>query len=177
MNLNTREYWDGEWARGVKKFPKYTMDYIRSIIPNESSVLDIGSGRGKFLHQLITYNRCTVYGIDISGTAIEQGKSIGVPGEVGDAENMDNFSQLFDVVVSAHTFEHIVNDAGLAKNVGRLAKKMAIIAVPNNCSGPEETGEHIRKYTAESLMDLMKPYFQDVTYKIIGKHLIVICKK
>ena len=183
-NANTIEYWDKEWARGVKKFPKYTMNRVCWLIPEGSSVIDIGCGNGKFLLQVMKERSPTeVFGIDISPVAIEKMKRCGIDGLAMSAENLDSFDRQFDVVTSCHLFEHVENDVGLARNVGRIAKKMAIIAVPNDCSYPEVTGEHVRKYNFKSLSKLLKPHFKTIknctrlNRELLKNHLIVVAKK
>lgn|SRR3990167_7392275 len=174
---NSSEYWDLSWKRNVKKFPKYTMNRVFGLIPKDVSVLDIGSGNGKFLLRLKEDKNCTVFGIDISSVAIEKGRKVGVDGMVASAEELGEFNAEFDVVVCCHLLEHIGDDNGLMWNISRLAKKFAIIAVPNDCSYPEETGEHVRKYTRESLKQLISKYFVKTEDYTLGNHLIFKCLK
>jgi len=184
VNVNSQTYWDKEWAGNVKKFPKYTMNRISWLIPEGSSVLDIGCGNGKFLRQVLLERSPTeLFGIDISEVAIKKLKENGIDGLVLNAENLDNFDRQFDVVIASHLFEHIENDVGLAKNVARIAKKMVIVAVPNDCSYPEITGEHLRKYNFESLSKLFAEDFKTIENHTIGNrellknHLIILAKK
>lgn len=180
---NSPEYWDSSWKRGVKKFPRHTMNVIANFIPNEVSVLDIGCGDGTFLKRLKETKNCETYGIDISSIAIGVSKMNGVAGEVRSAEEMDNFDKKFDVVVCSHLFEHVANEDGLTKNIARITKQFAVIAVPNDCSYPEETGEHVRKYTTDSLKNLLKKYFSKVEdhtrydRTTLKNHLIFKCLK
>ena len=96
---NSPDYWDNSWRNNVKKFPRYTMNRVFGLIPENVSVLDIGSGDGTFLKRLQIKKNCRVYGIDISFIGIEKGKNIGVPGEVRSAEEMDEVLQgLLDIV-------------------------------------------------------------------------------
>ncbi|MEK9207081.1 MAG: methyltransferase domain-containing protein [Patescibacteria group bacterium] len=180
---NSQEYWDDSWTRGIKKFPKHTMQRIFNLIPNKVSVLDIGSGSGNFLYDLKEKKNCEVYGIDISQVAIDKGKEKGVDGEVRSAEEMDNFTREFDVVVCSHLLEHIGDDKNLVKNINKTTKQFAIIAVPNDCSFPEFTSEHVRKYTAKSLKELLIRHFPRIedhtgyNRKTLKNHLIFKCLK
>jgi len=184
-NSNTKEYWDGEWERGVKKFPTYTMNRVRWLVPEGSSVLDIGCGNGKFLRMLRVEKPVgELFGIDISSVAIDRMKAeSGIDGLAISAENLDDFDKQFDVVTACHVMEHIENDVGLAKNIGRIAKKMAIIAVPNDCSYPEPTGEHVRKYNFETLSALFKDDFKTIkdctrlNRELLKNHLIILLEK
>ena len=164
MNKNTKEHWDEEWNSEKRKFPIYTMNIVCWEIPEGSSVLDIGCGNGRFLRQVLRERKPTeLFGIDISSVGIKQMVGNGVNGEVWNAENMDDFDKEFDVVVCTHVLEHVDNDTGLAKNIARISKKQILIAVPNDCSYPEVTGTHVRKYTFETLCDL----FKDTEFKTI----------
>ena|SRR3990167_10721778 len=172
VNANSPEYWDKQWSKKVKKFPAWTMNRVKWLIPNGSSVLDIGCGNGTFLRTLRDEKQCKVFGIDISAVAVGKMIELGIDGLVWSAEQMDDFPYQFDYVVATHIFEHIENDVGLIKNIARIAKCGAIIAVPNDCSYPEPTGEHIRKYTRESLNALIAPYFTKIEDKTLRNHLI-----
>src|SRR3990167_10673366 len=162
MNANTPEYWNQQWHSGVKKFPLYTMNMIKRLVPKEASVLDIGCGNGKFLRKLIEEKNCKCFGIDISEVAIDEMRNAGIDGIVTSAENLDSIEGEFDIVTASHIFEHIDNDEGLMRNIARLTKQFAIITVPNDCSYPEETGEHVRKYNLDSLRELALRYLESV---------------
>lgn len=182
---NSPEYWDHSWTINRKKFPKHTMDLITKMIPDFSYVLDIGCGDGTFLLRLKRDKSCRVFGIDISKVAIEKANELGVTSRVISAEELDDFNWHggFDVTVCSHLLEHIENDDNLVKNIYRLTNKLAIIAVPNDCSYPEETGEHVRKYTAETLKKLLSKYFREVedhtrlNRLTLKNHLIMKCLK
>lgn len=189
MNLkyagtNSPQYWDAQWSSSKRMFPRYTMNIICWQIPFGSSVLDIGCGNGRFLRQIQKERKPTkLFGIDISPEAIRRMKDSGIDGLVATAEDLDDFDQEFDVVTACHLLEHVENDVGLIKNIARIAKKMAIFAVPNDCSYPEPTGEHVRKYSLQSLTDLLKPHFRKIenhtrlNRRHTKNHLIVVAKK
>ena len=173
---NSSEYWDSSWSRNVKKFPKYTMNRVYGLIPEGKTVLDIGSGDGTFLIRLKEEKNCAVFGIDISPIAIERGRQKGVDGIAASAEELDDFKAEFDIVICCHLLEHVGDDHGVVKNICRLTKEFAIIAVPNDCSYPEETGEHVRKYTQESLKELITRHFYGgVENYTLKNHLIFKC--
>ena len=182
---NSPEYWDSSWQRGVKKFPQHTTQKIFNLIPDFAEVLDIGCGDGTFLEQLKKQRSCKVVGLDISKVAVDKANEKGVLALVASAEELDDFNWVggFHVVVCAHLLEHIENDENLVKNIYRLTNDFAIIAVPNDCSYPEHTGEHVRKYTKESLRELIEKYFKIVEDKTrynrttLKNHLIFKCLK
>ena len=172
QNINSKEHWDNRWVNSPSRSKKCEKIICRMVEPN-LSVLDIGCGGGYLLK--ILKDRCTVYGIDISSVSIDLLKISGIDGEIWDAENMDRFNKLFDVVICSHTLEHITDDIKLIKNIRRITKKYAIFAVPNNCIGPEEEPEHQRIYTKESLTELLFPHFKVIEDFSNGNHLILKC--
>lgn len=178
-NSNTMDYWDEQWRSKKKYFPVHVMKRIVTLVPEDSSVLDIGSGTGSMLKRLKYQKNCQVYGIDISPFAVFKSNEAGIPATYWDAENLDDFEvrKKFDVVISAHLFEHIIDHDKLATNTSRLTKKFALICVPNNCAYPEETGEHVRKYNILDLIRLLAPHFESFEDQTVGKHLMLKCLK
>ena len=177
MNRNLEPgYWDSQWGQNVKKFPKYTMNKIYGLIPYGSSVLDIGCGDGSFLLRLKNNLGCHVYGVDISEVAIAKMKTLGIEGSVENAEEL-RIRGKWDITVATHIYEHIEKDDNLAKTQARLTRQFALIAVPNDCSYPEPTGEHVRKYTVQTLSDLLSPYYAKIENHTLGNHIIFKCVK
>lgn len=181
-NNNTPEEWNRRWTNKSNNYATYCMNVVSNEIPEGSSVLDIGGGNGKFLKWQKEEKNVKPYVIDISPEAIKTANSWGVPGEVGNAENLDDFQGEFDIVVCTHVMEHIDNDKGLARNIGRLTKKMALIAVPNGIGYPHPQNLHVRKYNYDTLVEVLKPYFTTFVnltrpQRLIRNHLIVKCLK
>lgn len=147
---------------------------ICSLVDPNTSVLDVGCGSGRVIRGLKKDKNCKVFGMDISQVAISILRRYGINGLV---TNANDFSDLtpYDVIILSHTLEHISDDKQLIKKVARNTKKYCIIAVPNNCMGPEEEPEHLRKYTKESLTALVSPHFKKIEDHSIGVHLILKC--
>ncbi len=106
-------------------------------------VLDAGCGDG-VLSVLMTKKGAMVVGCDFSAPNIDAAKEYTVQHKIhnvefliGDAEHLPFLDNSFDLVVSSHVLEHLPDfDQGL-KEVMRVAKKRAIIAIPtvlNPCS-------------------------------------------
>ncbi len=55
--------------------------------------------------------------------------------------------------------EHLDDDTACVAEMVRVLRPggRAFIAVPDDCLGPDEEPEHVRKYTAKSLMELLSP--------------------
>lgn len=175
INSNTKEYWDTSWLAGKKKFPKYTTRKIIELVPDKSSVLDIGCGHGKILRLLKSGKNCEVYGIDISSVAIEMMRKAGVEGEVCNAEDLVlKTGKKFDVIIASHILEHLDNDEEFVSRCSKLLNPngFMIVAVPDKCSPPEEEVEHVRMYDENSLMTLMLKDFYKIEDCSIKNHLI-----
>jgi len=177
-NKNTGTIWDKAWKENRWAYlPVHILRRVFTGTPENSSVLEIGCGDGTLLSRLKNRKNCQVYGIDISPFALEECKRKGVPAIMKDVENLDDVIGEFDVIIAIHLFEHIDNDEGLARNVGRLAKKCAWICVPNNCEYPIKSGLHVRKYDIDSLTELLKPYFKGFENHTMRQHLMLKCLK
>lgn len=179
-NRNSTEYWNWSWLSGRKKFPKYTMKVIRDLVPEGSEVLEIGCGYGKLLKWLKDYKNCDVYGVDISDVAINEAKEkFGIEGEICNAEDLVlKVDKKFDVVIASHLLEHLDNDEEFISRCSKLLKPkgVMVVAVPDNCSYPDETGEHVRKYNAQSLTALLVKYFYELENHSYKNHLIFRAK-
>ena len=176
---NTQPYWNKLWSSPRRRVEKYSMqDAVWRIREyGAKSVLDLGCGNGKLLSSL---GDLDCFGIDISDLAIGKMKVMyGVEGLAMDLDDLDKFDRKFDFVVCNHTLEHIYKDRELVKNAKRLLNPGGhfYAAVPNNMSFPEETEEHVRAYNSETLSELLTEVFGNCTIKVIGHHLIGICKK
>ncbi len=116
---------------------------IRQIYKGEM-VLDAGCGDG-VLSCLLAKEGIEVTGVDISAPNIEAAKKLakdwGVEDKtnfmVGDAENLAFPDNSFDAVVSSHVLEHLPDFHKGLREVYRVTKKKAVIALPsalNLCS-------------------------------------------
>lgn len=171
-NINTKEHWDKRWLE-TPMFSRQLEKVICKLITEKCSVLDIGSGSGRVLRSLKKDLGCDVFGIDISQVAINKLKPYGIKGLAMDAEDF-SWNSLVDVTIISHTLEHIENDEQLISKVSKFTKCL-IVAVPNDCIGPEEEPEHVQKYTKESLTSLVSKYFKVIEDHSVGVHLILKC--
>lgn len=175
QNINTAEFWDARWSTDGM-LSRQCEKQIMKLVPEEGlSVLDIGCGTGRILRGLKKDRKAKCMGIDISRVAIYVLSRYGIEGMAGDVDNIHELKRKFDVVICSHTLEHITDDKRLVEEIRRLTKKYAIIAVPNNCIGPEELDEHVRKYDEASLRKLLQPHFRTIENHSIGIHLILKC--
>ena len=151
-----------------RRLEKILMD---SVDP-EVSVLDIGCGTGRVLRGLQKDKKCSVFGMDISQVSINILTFYKIPGMCVDADELSDITPT-DVVILSHTLEHVNDDKALIKKIAKRVKKYLIVAVPNDCMGPEEEPEHLRQYTKESLTALLSPHFKRIDDLSSGVHLIL----
>ena len=121
-----------------------------------------------------------VFGIDISQVAIDRmKKEFGIEGAVLDAYAVDQIGRSFDFIAANHMLEHLFRDEEFVRKCKDRLNPGGwfYAAVPNDMSGPEDTEEHVRKYTQGPLCDLVESIFGNFNTRIIGNHLIIWCQK
>ena len=163
---NTPGYWDKIWAaEGSDTWRKYPRCFqrIAEIVPRGASVLDVGCGVGPLLKKLRCGAPRELWGMDISPVAIDILKKDGIPGSVAKVPPIPLPDNSYDVVVATETFEHVEDDKKLFREACRVARKLVIVAVPDDGFGPEVTGEHVRAYNTKSLLALAKGCASDVS--------------
>ncbi len=112
------------------------------LVPAGATVLDAGCGEG-VLSVLLAQKGCIVTGIDLSEPNIRSARahaaSEGVADRVtfrtGDIESMGMADKSFDYVVSSHVLEHVPDFVRGARELRRLTRQRAIIAIPT-CLNP-----------------------------------------
>ncbi len=166
-----------------------TRKLIISQIRNpKGKLLEIGTGISSMLSDIKNSKKLNFdcFGIDISETTIDTVKkqfdTLGIKAElkVADAENLPFPSNTFDVIISAHTLEHIENDINVIKECSRVLKSGGelIIFVPGRKSGiatKEEFAKfgHFRYYNKSRFQALERTISHDLKItKIIYPHKI-----
>jgi 2-polyprenyl-3-methyl-5-hydroxy-6-metoxy-1,4-benzoquinol methylase len=165
-NINTSEYWDEIWkieSRETWRIYPETNKRIVEIIGSNKEVLEIGCGVGVLLKQIMNNNN-EVTGIDISSFAISLLKEDGIRGIQSILPNIPLDDNIFDIVVGTEILEHMDNDKELLMQCNRVCKNggKIIFVVPDNCLGPDEESEHMRKYTYGELHQLLSLVSKDV---------------
>lgn len=161
-NINLQPgYWDRVWEReGTVTWRQYPGCFGRICwaVGHFHEVLELGCGVGLLARKLVDFGN-VVTALDISEAAIAQ-LPPQVHGIVATLPEIPCPDGSFDVVVGTEILEHLDNDQACVEEVVRVLRPggRAYFAVPNNCLGPEEEPEHVRKYTPESLEVLLSPY-------------------
>jgi methionine biosynthesis protein MetW len=109
---------------------KLVEDWIE---PN-SKVLDVGVGDGTVSEYLIKNKQVRVVGLDISATACEKAKQLGIQTEVRDITNglglADGIS--YDYILLLEVIEHTAYPHRILIDAVNHAKKGVIVSIPNS---------------------------------------------
>ena len=150
---------------------------LKHLTHTTGRILEVGTGISSILQDLPNFER---YGIDISEATIKKVdhhfKNQKIPATfiVADAQSIPLPAAFFDVIVSAHTLEHIQNDAAALKECARLLKPggECIFFVPGRIDGTATEEEwlnqgHYRSYNLQRFKDLEAATAGDLTLTLV----------
>ena len=185
-NINSPDYWDAIWAReGEDTWRDFPNKYPHVIaqVPESGALLDIGCGVGVLLRKIREARpQVSLMGADISAAAIEILEKQGIQGVVGGFPKLPLEDDRFDVVLASEVLEHLSDPDQAVRDILRLVKPdgRVILTVPDDCLGPEEEVQHLRKYTHETFMAQLSPYFEQVAMTSVPdlgyKFLVAVCE-
>lgn len=155
------QYWDGDRKYGYGgynydgRWSSVAQEFIHKYkLTNESSVLDIGCGKGFLLFEIKQIlPGISVTGIDISEYAIQNSKSeISQYLRVGDARELPYKDNQFDLVISHATLHNLeIHDVTKAlREISRVSRKNAWICVESYRTPKEKVNLLYWQLTCES---------------------------
>jgi SAM-dependent methyltransferase len=163
------DYFDGDRKYGYGGFvynPKFWQPVIPTIIENyrldnSSSVLDIGCGKGFFLHDLkLTLPKLEIAGLDISGYAISN--------SMPDVKEFLTIDRSFDFVISINTIHNLDREgcARALQEIQRVSRGNSFITVDAYRNDHEKIRMEAWNLTALTMMsvDEWKDFFLEVGY-------------
>lgn len=181
MNINTREYWDErfsskDWTRkgGNTQSYNHASKFLTALeIPNEfrGRICDFGCAEGDAFPLYRKYWRhAELIGVDFSAEAVKRARK--KYGSIATFECGDHTDvKPCDVIICAHTIEHMENDLEVVQHLRHKSKQLFII-VPykENPIGKE----HLRTYDEESFSDLRPCRYQilDAGWQYAGLRLL-----
>jgi 2-polyprenyl-3-methyl-5-hydroxy-6-metoxy-1,4-benzoquinol methylase len=182
-DINKASYWNHVWeSRGHGFGEKATVymglyDKICEIVPEGSTVVDVGCGVGVLMDMLAKKKQSKVFGIDVSNKAIEMVKSRWMDGVVGDAGSF-HVDGNKHVVVSTETIEHL-NDEKLHAFMKEAShSKMAIFSTPDGHLEGTPEGEHVQVFDTSSLKKMLGAYFKSIKIMKVDPHfLLAVCSQ
>ncbi|MBN1531204.1 MAG: class I SAM-dependent methyltransferase [Spirochaetes bacterium] len=173
-----KEFFDGDRKYGYGGF-SYQPRFWQPVIPDfrehfgltaESSVLDVGCGKGFMLHDLaLLIPGITVKGVDISSYAVENAIEDMKPHvSVADARKLPFPDRSFDVVISINTVHNLEKDeCGRAlREIERVSRGKSFITVDAYRSEDEKKRMYAWNLTARTIMsvDEWVAFFGEVGY-------------
>lgn len=173
-----KEFFDGSRSQGYGGF-NYMPRFWQPVIPTfrehfglgaESSVLDVGSGKGFMIHDMAELiPGITVKGVDISEYAVANSIEDMRPHvQVADAKKLPFGDDAFDVVISINTVHNLVRDecATALQEIERVAKRGSYITVDAYRTEEERVRMMAWNLTAQTIMhvDEWKAFFAEVGY-------------
>lgn len=146
---------------------KFTIPFV-----NEKKVMDIACGEG-YGSNMLSKNSSEVVGIDIDSKSIEHAKNKYKKNNlnfyVGSVERIENQNELFDVVVSFETIEHV--KLSLQKKflseVARILKPSGIfiVSTPDKDVGGEGHNEfHVHELNKPEFFKMLNEHFKEVEF-------------
>jgi len=159
-----KEFFDGDRKHGYGGF-SYLPRFWQPVIPTfqahfeltaESSVLDVGCGKGFMLHDMAELiPGITVKGVDISEYAIENTIEDMRPHvQVADAKNLPFGENSFDVVISINTVHNLDRDecAVALSEIERVSSGKSFVTVDAYRSEEEKEIMYAWNLTAKTIM-------------------------
>lgn len=144
-------------------------EFAKRIFKKGSKVLDVGCGTG--YGSSLLAEKCDVIAVDINEDAVNFARkhySDGVRFKAAKAENLPFKNKEFDGVCSFEVIEHIKRVDKMLKEVNRVLEDGGkfVLSTPNkeinSPSGKLKSPYHVKEYTADEFLELLKKYFHRV---------------
>lgn len=148
-----RHAWFASRTRAILKYLDAELGSMPAGAP-QRLVLDIGSGAGNMAHHLAHYGR--VIGIDYNPRPLPVAQARGLEVLRGSGSRLPFADATFDLVALLDTVEHIADEFGVFREVGRVLKpggKLIVTAPAFNWlwSYNDEINAHERRYTVPEI--------------------------
>jgi 2-polyprenyl-3-methyl-5-hydroxy-6-metoxy-1,4-benzoquinol methylase len=132
-------------------------------------VLDIACGSGYGTKILSKAGAAEVIGIDADEMAVKEAeKNYGgeaIVFKTGDAENIKENNESFDIIISFETIEHLKNPEKYLAEISRILKKdgIALVSTPNKEVFGQKNPYHLHEFQRTEFEVILKKYFVNVS--------------
>jgi 2-polyprenyl-3-methyl-5-hydroxy-6-metoxy-1,4-benzoquinol methylase len=154
--------------KDVVYYEHYSRYMFASQFVKGKKILDVACGVGYGSSLLIDKEAFSVTGIDISEKAINYArknfKRKNVKFVTGNAEKLPFGNEVFDVVVSFETIEHLRQPNMFLKEAKRVLKNdgLFIISTPNKGKYCSVNSFHVKEFKVSEFRKLVSKYFNDI---------------
>lgn len=144
------------WYRGRRRIVRTVIDVLPLPPPRTASILDAGCGSGRMLDDLSAFGVAT--GIDSAAACVEATRSRGHEVVEGRVESLPFDEATFDLVTCLDVLEHLADDVGGLRELGRVARPggylvVTVPAYPSLWSCHDVLNNHYRRYRRRGLRD------------------------
>lgn len=131
--------------------------YLNFIPKDVVSVLDIGCGRGEFMH-LLKSNGYDVHGCDIDPTCISKSAPVGEV-KYADVSKLSKYysPDSFELITCMHVLEHTKCPYTTLEEIRTVTKKYALFAIPNaRYTAWDERRTHLYSWGGDTFKNLLE---------------------
>lgn len=156
----------------------FAYDYAKELIPENSNVLELGTGEGYGPKRLSDSKKVKKYiGLDVDESSIKKAKEKyfdeKLSFEVYDGYKIPYEDKFFNMVVSFQVIEHVEDDMEFVKEIYRVLKEggVFVVTTPNReirlKPGQKPWNRfHLREYNSDDLREVLLSSFKNV--QILG---------
>ena len=167
-NINSGSFWDDQHNKATPHNVAIATQFERlfslDFVPKDKSIslLDVGCGNALHFQKFSkVYPNLALHGLDISQLVTEKNKLTSAGNFICLDIERENLTEVYDYIVSFHTFEHFTDPVSVLKKCLNHAREKVIICVPyEDAWALDET--HIHKFS------LTEPFEGYVDYKIVN---------
>lgn len=148
-------------------------DRIAKLIQPGAKIADLGGGCGDLAAMLQEKGAdATVY--DHSAAGLKIAKARGLKACRVDLRLPLPLDGHYDGFVSTEVLEHL-DEPSRSQILDTICDKPAMLAVPNNCMGPDTEAQHTIKWTAKEFLDYLRGWWKDVRVEVFGHRMLAVC--
>lgn len=163
QNSKFQQNFNFSWGFEYLSYLHFIIDQIK--LNPTSSILDVGCGDGRFLHEAQKQlNNTNLYGIDYSQKAIDLAKAINphIQFIAGDIKDNKILNKKFELITLIETLEHIPPEesASFLKGIKQFLEPGGRLLLTVPSTNVPVTPKHFRHFNDDTLKDALKDSFE-----------------